>query len=114
MPISFANIPADWRLPLYWVEVDPSKAGLWTIHQPALLVGIKTNDGIALPDVAIPIGSQAQADKQFGQGSHLANMFRAFFANNFANEVWGLPVAEPEHRHGSHRHHHGDGGLRRS
>jgi phage tail sheath gpL-like len=95
MPISFANIPADWRLPLYWVEVDPSKAGLWTIHQPALLVGIKLTTGVALPDVAIPIGTQAQADKQFGEGSMLSNMFAAFFANNFANEVWGLPVAEP-------------------
>jgi phage tail sheath gpL-like len=95
MPVSFAQIPANWKLPLYWVEVDPSKAGLWTLKQPALLVGIKTADGVAPPDVAIPIGSQAQADKQFGQGSHLANMFRAFFANNFANEVWGLPVAEP-------------------
>jgi phage tail sheath gpL-like len=95
MPVSFANIPTNWRLPLYWVEVDPSKAGLWTIRQPALLVGIMTDEGIGIPDVAIPIGTQAQADKQFGQGSHLANMFAAFFANNFAHEVWGLPLAEP-------------------
>jgi len=95
MPVSFANIPANWKLPLYWVEVDPSRAGIWTIRQPALLVGIKTTDGVALPDVPIPIGTQAQADKQFGQGSHLALMFAAFFANNFAHEVWGLPVAEP-------------------
>jgi phage tail sheath gpL-like len=95
MPISFANIPADWRLPLYWVEVDPSKAGIWTINQPALLVGIMTGEGVATPDVAIPIGTQAQADKQFGQGSHLANQFAAFFRNNFANEVWGLPVSQP-------------------
>ena len=95
MPISFAQIPADWKLPLYWVEVDPSKAGLWTINQPALLVGIMTADGVATPDVAIPVGTQAQADQQFGQGSQLANMFARFFANNFANEVWGLPVAEP-------------------
>ena len=96
MPISFSQIPANWKLPLYWVEVDPSKAGLWTIRQPALLVGIMTDTGIAMPDVAIPIGSQAQADKQFGEGSHLSQMFAAFFKNNFANEVWGLPVAEPE------------------
>ena len=95
MPISFSNIPADWRLPLYWVEVDPSKAGLWTINQPALLVGTMTTEGIAEPDIAIPVGTQAQADKQFGEGSQLSNMFRAFFANNFANEVWGLPLAEP-------------------
>jgi len=97
MPISFSNIPADWRLPLFWAEVDPSKAGLWTIRQPALLVGIKepAPAGLALPDVAIPIASQAQADKQFGQGSQLALMFRAFFAGNASHEVWGLPVAEP-------------------
>ena len=96
MPISFSQIPADWRLPLYWVEVDPSKAGLWTINQPSLLVGIMTSDGVAVPDVAIPVGTQAQADKQFGQGSQLANMFAAFFRNNFANEVWAVPVIEPE------------------
>ena len=95
MPISFSQIPADWRLPLYWVEVDPSKAGIWTINQPALLVGTMTKDGVAVPNVAIPVGTQAQADKQFGQGSQLANMFAAFFRNNFANEVWGLPVKEP-------------------
>ena len=95
MPISFSNIPADWKLPLYWVELDPSKAGLWTIKQPSLLVGIMSAEGVGAPDVALPIGTQAQADQQFGQGSHLACMFRAFFANNFANEVWALPVAEP-------------------
>jgi phage tail sheath gpL-like len=95
MPVSFANIPQNWRLPLYWVEVDPSKAGLPTLRQPALLVGIKTAAGIAPPDQAVPIGTQAQADQKFGQGSHLANMFKAFFRNNFAHEVWGLPVAEP-------------------
>jgi len=95
MPISFAGIPANWRLPLFWAEVDPSKAGIWTIRQPALLVGIMTDEGDAEPDVAVPIGTQAQADKKFGQGSHLSQMFRAFFANNFSHEVWALPVSEP-------------------
>ena len=98
MPISFSQIPANWKLlPVVLGRgFDPSKAGLWTIRQPALLVGIMTDTGIAMPDVAIPIGSQAQADKQLGaEGSHLSQMFAAFFDNNFANEVWGLPVAEP-------------------
>jgi phage tail sheath gpL-like len=95
MPISFANIPANIKVPLYWVEVDPSMAGLPTINLRALLVGVMTADGEATPDIPIPIGSQDQADLQFGQGSELARMFKAFYANNFANEVWGLPVAEP-------------------
>jgi phage tail sheath gpL-like len=95
MPISFANIPANIKVPLYWVEVDPSMAGLPNINLRALLVGVMTADGDAVADVPIPIGSQAQADQHFGQGSELSRMFAAYYANNFANEVWGLPVAEP-------------------
>jgi len=95
MPISFNNIPADLKIPLYWVEVDPSQAGIPMIHQPSLLVGIATSLGAAPHDIALAIGTQAQADHAFGAGSMLARLFRTFFANNFANEVWGLPVGEP-------------------
>jgi phage tail sheath gpL-like len=95
MPISFNNIPANIKVPLYWVEVDPSMAGLTTINLKALMVGIMLSTGTATPNIPIPIGSQAQADAAFGEGSELSRMFQAFFANNFANEVWGLPVAEP-------------------
>jgi phage tail sheath gpL-like len=95
MPISFSNFPANWRLPLVWVEVDPSKAGFPVANLPALLVGVKLAAGSAPVDVPIAISSQAQADDAFGEGSMLARMFTAFFANNFAHEVYGLPVAEP-------------------
>ena len=95
MPISFNQIPSNIKVPLYWVEVDPSKAGLPQLGLRALLVGtmITTGDGEA--DVPIAVGSQAQADAHFGQGSELSRMFRAYYANNLANEVWGLPVKEP-------------------
>jgi len=95
MPISFSQIPAEIKVPLYWVEVDPSKAGLPVLKQPALLVGTKITAGVAPPDIPIAIGSQAQADEAFGQGSELARMFRAFYANNVSGIVYGLPVAEP-------------------
>ena len=52
MPISFSNIPATWRVPLYWVEVDPSKAGFPVNRQAALLVGTK----LAAPAVTTPTG----------------------------------------------------------
>ena len=35
------------------------------------------------------------ADEFFGPGSEMSRMFQAYYSNNFANEVWGLPVAEP-------------------
>jgi phage tail sheath gpL-like len=95
MPVSFANIPANIKVPLYYVEVDPSMAGLPSINLIALMVGVMTSSGKATHDIAIPIGSQAQADQAFGPGSELSRMFQAYYSNNFANEVYGLPVAEP-------------------
>lgn len=95
MPISFSHIPANWKVPLYWVEVDASKAGLPINVLPGLLVGVQiTSTAKATVNVPLPISSQAQADNAFGQGSQLAMMFRAYFANNFAGNVWGLPVLE--------------------
>jgi phage tail sheath gpL-like len=94
MPIAFSRIPANWKMPLFWSEIDPSMAGYSTPRQPALLVGTMLPGGDAMPDVAVPIASQAQADARFGMGSELAKMFKAHFANNFANEVWGVGVAE--------------------
>jgi phage tail sheath gpL-like len=95
MPISFNQIPSNWRMPLYWVELDPSMAGLGVTPGRSLLVGIMSSTGTATPDVPIAVSSQAQADSLYGPGSMLAGMFKAFFANNWANEVWGLPVPEP-------------------
>ncbi len=95
MPISFNRIPANWKVPLYWVEVDSSKAGLPINQQNVLLVGVQlTATAKALVNVPTAVSSQAQANYQFGQGSQLANMFAAYFANNFAGSVYGLPVVE--------------------
>lgn len=95
MPVSFSAIPANWRVPLFWAEVDSSMAGLPVFRQAALLAGIMTTDGDADPDVPIPISSQSQADARFGQGSEMSRMFKTFFRNNFANEVWGVGCREP-------------------
>jgi phage tail sheath gpL-like len=184
MPISFNNIPSNWRMPLYWAEIDPSQAGLPIVRNIALIVGSMisqtnkkvgtialatggggqghvVNDqitlqfgvvvtvtaatagvittvtltqpgsfpgtvplpanpltqvsstgvglnssfnatwidalsidfgGIGIPWVPKPMGTQAQADNEFGIGSEISCMFQAFFANNFAQEVWCLPV----------------------
>jgi len=95
MPISFDNIPASWKLPLYWVEADPSFAGLPIVKDPALIIGTMSATGSGPPDVPTPIGSLAHARDLYGQGSQLAGMMEAFFNNNFAQETWAVGVAEP-------------------
>src|SRR6516165_6174792 len=89
MPISFNNIPADLKIPLYWVEVDPSQAGIPMIHQPSLLVGTMLASGNAIPNVAIAIGTQSQADAHFGIGSEMSRLFKTFFAN--VDEITATP-----------------------
>lgn len=87
MPISFDAIPSNWRIPLYWVEVDPSMAGLPVIRQPALLVGV-AKGGNCVMDQPISIASMQQAIVAFGTGTQLTLMFQSFFTNSFSQEVW--------------------------
>ncbi|MCA1419489.1 phage tail sheath C-terminal domain-containing protein [Bradyrhizobium sp. BRP23] len=103
MPISFNSIPANWKMPLYWVEVDPSMAGLPVYRQAILVVGYGNpasaapdDGGSTVPfDIPIAVGSKSEARAFFGVGSMMDNMFERVFDNNFAAEVWGLPIAEP-------------------
>ena len=95
MTVPFQQFPSNWKVPLYWVEVDNSMAGLPVDIQPVLLVGQKLTAGLATPDVPIPIGTLADAGNQFGVGSMLERMFAKFFEGNAAAQMWGLPVSEP-------------------
>src|SRR5215471_10696102 len=94
MPISFSAIPQDIKVPLYWVEVDPSMAGLPQLGLRALIVGTALTGGDQALNVPVAVGSQALADAHWGKGSEISRMFQAFFANNFSNEVWGIGVPE--------------------
>jgi len=95
MPVSFSQIPANWRMPLYWVEVDPSMAGYPRSRLPSVLIGYMNPEGTAIPDVPVPIASQADARLLFGYGSQLDGMAEFFMKNNFAQELWGIPIVQP-------------------
>lgn len=96
MPVSFNSIPANWRMPLYWVEVDPSKAGYPRSRLTSLLIGTMNSTGAtAAANVPVPVPSQAVARELFGYGSMLDGMVQSFTENNFAQELWVLPIAEP-------------------
>ena len=94
MPVSFNSIPQNWRMPLYWVEVDPSMAGYPRSRLISLIIGAKSSDGEAVANVPMAIASQADARKFFGYGSMLDQMVDSFMKNNYAQELWVLPVDE--------------------
>lgn len=93
--VQFQQFPAEWRLPLFWSEVDPSKAGFPTTNLPVLLVGQKLTAGAAPSNVPLAVSSESSAVVAFGQGSMLHLMFRALSANNRGLDVRCLPLDEP-------------------
>jgi len=95
MAVSFNQIPSNWPLPLFWAEVDPSKAGGIIISDRALLWGVKLAAGTAEAGVPLPGGVAAQGAALFGAGSMAARMLTAFRRRNTTGEVWVVPIAEP-------------------
>ncbi len=95
MPVSFNQIPKGWKLPLIYIEVDPSQAGTPTSNKYALLVDYKLASGSGAPDVPIACGSIADAQNIAGVGSPLARMYERFFSLNKSTPVLLLPMAEP-------------------
>jgi phage tail sheath gpL-like len=94
MPVSFSSIPSGWKMPLFWIEVDPSMAGYPRSRLTSLIIGTMDAGGTALPGVPVPVPSQADAQAMFGFGSMLDLMTQFFTSNNFAQELWALPIAE--------------------
>ena len=86
------NIPASWKLPLFWATVDGSMAGGLTESQPALLVGEYLAIGVVMPNVPVPCASAAQAAQLTGFGSMLHRMMISFLAGNPTQQVWIMAV----------------------
>ena len=95
MSVDFNVIPQNLKQPLYWVEVDGSMAGNPVSRVPCLLLGTMLSTGTGEANVPVAVGSLEQLRDLAGLGSMLDNMGEAFFANNFAHELWVLPVEEP-------------------
>src|SRR4249920_2735472 len=95
MGVSFNQILQGWKLPLIYIEVDPSQAGTPTSQKYALLVDYKIASGLAPQDVPIACGSVADAQSLAGLGSPLARMYERFFQINKSTPVLLLPIAEP-------------------
>lgn len=94
MTVPFQNIPANWRLPLHWVDVDPSRAGFPVVRMPALLVGTRLT-GIATTNAIIAVSSADAAAAYWGIGSEIERMVSKFLENNPGQLLYAAGVAEP-------------------
>lgn len=96
MAIAFEQIPEDIRVPLFYAEVDNTRAGGYGQHLRSLIFGYCGPAANAAQAGKLqPISTVDQARGLFGYGSMLARQVAAFRANNPFGELWVYPLAEP-------------------
>lgn len=83
MTISFNQIPGNIRTPGTYVEIDNSRAlqGLNQFQTRILVIGQRRSTGTVNANTLTLVSSAEQAKSYFGQGSMLANMFKALKNN---------------------------------
>lgn len=94
MTIPFKQIPAGLRVPLFYAELDASRANTAARAQRSLLIGQKTVAGTLAPNAPVVAQSEADAIAAAGPGSVLAGMMRAYRQNDPSGEVWLLPISD--------------------
>lgn len=92
MPVPFNQVAANTRVPLFYAEMDNSKANSGSQSFNILLIGQKLATGTAASGEAIPVASGAQADALFGAGSMLASMVYDARANDPNNGLYCIAL----------------------
>lgn len=96
MAISFSEIPENLLVPGQYQEIDNSLAGSVSDVKRALMIGTMASSGTATAGKAVQVRSADKAKKLFGNGSPAAIMAEEFLAHNTTEELYVLPIAEPE------------------
>lgn len=92
MAISFNQIPANVRVPLFYAEMDNSQAGYFTQNQRTLLIGQKLSAGTAAANTPVLVSRTDEAKTLFGVGSMLARMHELYRLNDSFGEVWCIAL----------------------
>ncbi|MBQ8465716.1 MAG: phage tail sheath subtilisin-like domain-containing protein [Alphaproteobacteria bacterium] len=95
MTVPFNTIPNTIRCPLFYAEMDNSKAGTFSATYRTLILGQVLSNSSAVVNEPVYISSKETAKNKFGQGSQLAQMVESYLKNNSSVEVYCLPIADP-------------------
>ncbi|MCA8260812.1 phage tail sheath subtilisin-like domain-containing protein [Burkholderia multivorans] len=93
MTVPFKQIPQNIRTPLFFAEIDNSRANTAVTNQRALLIGPMTT-GAAAANIPLLSAGTGDANNQFGANSVLALMTSTYRQNDQFGELWCLPVAD--------------------
>lgn len=94
MSVSFSNIPANLRVPMFYAEVDNSQANSGSQTQRTLIIGQMTKDGTGVANIPVISGGVGDAKLKGGAGSMLHLLSVAYNASDEFGEVWLLPLAD--------------------
>lgn len=94
MPISFAQVPSNLRIPGVWVEFDPTKAVQNLVNQEhrILLIGQRLSTGTKLQGELVEVFSADDGKTFFGEGSNLHAMVSVARAANINNRIYALAL----------------------
>lgn len=96
MSVSFDSIPSNIRVPLFYAEMDNSKANTAQTSAPALLIGQALEDAAIERNKLVLMPTADQARKLCGQGSPLARMVDAYRKTDPFGELYVIAVSDPE------------------
>ncbi|ELY4545818.1 phage tail sheath subtilisin-like domain-containing protein [Cronobacter sakazakii] len=96
MSVSFDSIPSNIRVPLFYAEMDNSKANTSQTSAPALLIGQALEDAAIERNKLVLMPTADQARKLCGQGSPLARMVDAYRKTDPFGELYVIAVSDPE------------------
>ncbi|WP_175777520.1 phage tail sheath subtilisin-like domain-containing protein [Burkholderia anthina] len=94
MTISFPNIPQSLRVPLFYADIDPSKANTGQQTQRALIIGQILASGSGVSGIPQICQGVSDAKAVGGQGSMLALQTAAYRKRDAFGELWYLPLAD--------------------
>ncbi|MDR3408470.1 MAG: phage tail sheath subtilisin-like domain-containing protein [Methylovirgula sp.] len=94
MSVPFNTTPSNLRTPLFFAEIDPSRANTAPQAQRTLLIGQITTAGAWTANMPVRVPSPTAAIAGAGFGSILAGMAAMYLLNDPAADVHALPIAD--------------------
>jgi len=92
MAVSFNQIPAGLKVPLFYAEMDNSMANLPSVDNRAIIIGQRLSTGSVPANTLGIMPNIDQADGMHGAGSQLAEMLKQYRKNDPFTELWYLSL----------------------